>query len=380
MVAALSKPFPSINTNRDVALTFDFNLETTNFFGDQNKMQRAFLNLLGNATKFTHSGAIVIRAHTRVLTPVHGTSNLYTQAKDPGAGEKSFQDIIQDLEEVPFSEFHCQDINEKIKVIRQTQKYYTYKLPEHSGSDQIVFLFEIFDTGIGFHLPNGKISPFNQNRDGSPETRDYGGTGLGLFITDQLVQSMKGCLSMASIPKVGSLFSIALTCSTPQLSPGKTRTKKVSLSRGLPRSPKFPILIAEDNTTCQALLKAFLNKLDYTYVITGDGPEALRAFDSGNFSLILMDFHMPKVSGLEVLENVRSKGSQIPVILMTSDGRPEVKEGLEKFQNSSFLLKPFRFEELQTKISQAIASVKRGHYRRRSCPNWGPSSSSSVGL
>jgi DNA-binding response OmpR family regulator len=110
------------------------------------------------------------------------------------------------------------------------------------------------------------------------------------------------------------------------------------------------ILIAEDDPLVSSFMEKRLRNAGYATQVADDGDEATELALSGDFDLVLLDMALPSREGHEVLRELRSRGSEIPVIVVT--GRPEMR-GLVASLNvgaADFVIKPFRFEELLARV------------------------------
>jgi DNA-binding response OmpR family regulator len=110
------------------------------------------------------------------------------------------------------------------------------------------------------------------------------------------------------------------------------------------------ILIAEDDPLVSSFMERRLRKAGYATEVADDGDKATELALSGDFDLVLLDMALPSREGFEVLQELRLRGSEIPVIVVT--GRPEMR-GLVAGLNvgsTDFVIKPFRFEELLARV------------------------------
>ncbi|WP_299093797.1 response regulator transcription factor [uncultured Metabacillus sp.] len=114
------------------------------------------------------------------------------------------------------------------------------------------------------------------------------------------------------------------------------------------------ILIVEDEEKIQRLLEIELEFEGYQVVKASDGIEALEAYRSGKWDLILLDVMLPGLSGIELLRRIRAKDSYTPVILLTAKGSVEDKvSGLDLGAND-YITKPFQIEELLARIRAVL--------------------------
>ena len=129
------------------------------------------------------------------------------------------------------------------------------------------------------------------------------------------------------------------------------------------------ILVVEDETEIQSILKAFLEEAGYTVDTACDGVEAIASFHSGSHDLILLDIMLPKISGFALCEMIRRE-SDVPIVMLTAlDGEEHQIKGFD-LRADDYIPKPFSMPVLLRKISavlrraQGAAYVNRLAYRR----------------
>lgn len=208
----------------------------------------------------------------------------------------------------------------------------------------IVLEFSISDTGIGIapeHLDK-IFKPFEQAE--SSTARNYGGTGLGLPISQELVRLMGGEMKCESAPHRGSRFYFTLEFQKVDAAKPEERT--------LPKEPRFSarVLVAEDNPINQRLVRIVLEKMGLEVVLASDGAEALELYEAQAFDLVLLDIHMPVMDGLEAHRRLRERqgvsGKAVPIVVLSanamgSDRAKYLEEGFD-----ACLTKPLIKEEL----------------------------------
>ena len=211
--------------------------------------------------------------------------------------------------------------------------------------------FSIEDTGIGISpetLPR-LFKPFTQAN--STTSRRFGGTGLGLVISKRLAEAMGGTLTVTSTPDKGSTFTFRLPL-------------EISVSSASPAAPtpcdpaSTPpsgalVLVVDDEQNSTVLAGKMLQSLGYRAEFAADGAEALKAFEPGKFSAILMDMAMPVMDGLEATKKIREveTGFRVPIIALTANVMPGDRERCLAAGMDDFLTKPFKKAELAMKLA-----------------------------
>lgn len=196
---------------------------------------------------------------------------------------------------------------------------------EDDGTVQAMTI-AVIDTGIG--IPEDQLTrifdKFTQADDSI--TRRFGGSGLGLAITKQLIGLMGGTITVYSQMGKGSTFTIYLRLPITDARPDiQVANNSESLSIGVLPASTARVLAAEDHLLNQAFLQRLLPSLGInTYQIVDNGKDAVDAVVSGQVDLILMDCHMPVMSGYDATAEIRKfeklNGLRpIPIIAMTAN-------------------------------------------------------------
>jgi len=216
----------------------------------------------------------------------------------------------------------------------------------------------VHDTGIG--MESGTISrlfkPFAQ-ADGSI-TRKFGGTGLGLCISQQLARLLGGAITVASRPGEGSAFTLTLPCiaCAPQAMP--------------PPAPEDPAMIREVGAGLRALLvdddptnrwlgQRQLRRLGFTVDVAGDGQAGLAAIRAARYDLLVTDLHMPLLSGVGLTEAIRAGAEHpchtMPVIGLTADTTDEQRARCLAAGMTELVIKPITAARLEALIARILA-------------------------
>ncbi|MEP5338277.1 MAG: ATP-binding protein [Algibacter sp.] len=226
----------------------------------------------------------------------------------------------------------------------------------------------ISDTGIG--IPKDKLETIFKSfeqADGSTE-REYGGTGLGLSVTKQLVELHGGTIKVISELGKGSTFSFTIPISSEKREDISPKSQNLSNQNVQNLGHDFvtdkeefisknesniKILIVDDEPVNRRVLENHLTVAGYGVVEVNSGKEALNLIDKDyKFDLILLDIMMPSMSGYEVCETIRKKyiTSELPIILLTAKNRvSDLVAGFNVGAND-YLTKPFSKNELLSRI------------------------------
>jgi two-component system, sensor histidine kinase and response regulator len=210
--------------------------------------------------------------------------------------------------------------------------------------------FEISDTGIGIDPSmHEKIFDSFAQADGST-TRKYGGTGLGLAIAKQLVEKMRGKISLRSAPGTGATFSFDLTIDigmSPTPLPGTRHTLD-----GL------RALVVDDNATNREILHYQLTGWNVTVDCVASGVEALaRLTDSqspAKYDFAILDMHMPQMDGVVLAEHIsRIESLKLPLVMLSSAGVDMPEHTLTKTFIRAWLTKPVN----QSRLYECLVNV-----------------------
>jgi signal transduction histidine kinase/DNA-binding NarL/FixJ family response regulator len=259
--------------------------------GDPDRLRQVLINLLGNAVKFTEAGQVTLRIE-REPVETDGLQTLRFSVSDTGSG-------------IPL--------------------------------DKQSLIFETFTQA------DSSIS------------RQYGGTGLGLTISRQIVERMGGRLEVSSIPGKGSTFSFSIPLEM---------EAKLALSTdstgGQPSEQPVAglrILLAEDSKDNQLLVSAYLKQTGWTLEIAADGQAAVDKFISGNFDLVLMDVQMPVMDGYAATRTIREwearqGAGRTPILVLSAHAMGEAFEKSREAGCDAHLTKPIRKPVLLRAIAE----------------------------
>ncbi len=234
-------------------------------------------------------------------------------------------------------------------------------LQSQSASDYLI-RFEIEDTGIGIDEEAQQRLFHSFSQADSSTTRKYGGTGLGLSISKQLCSLMGGEIGVRSTPGQGSVFwfTVCLRHCEPgaHLNQGAA-DPMASIGDGFADGAR--ILVVEDNPVNQKLALALLKRFGCHADMANNGLEAVDAYVSLPYDVILMDCQMPEMDGYEATRRIREisgDGPRIPIVAMTANAMQGDRERCLDAGMDDYLTKPIRFEELKSTMYAWLSALR----------------------
>jgi len=219
----------------------------------------------------------------------------------------------------------------------------SWPLPPDTPPGYIQVGFEIKDTGIG--IEPDQFSHLFQSfaQADSSVSRKYGGAGLGLPISERLVQLMNGHIAIDSTPGAGSTFTFTILAHPVEIKPLPDNASIPVLAN------KYPlcILLAEDNPINQQLALIILTKMGYNPMMAVNGKEVLNHLEKAPFDLILMDIQMPEMDGLEATRLIRrGEGHQPVIIAMTANATRQDRDDCLAEGMNDYISKPVDLDQL----------------------------------
>jgi signal transduction histidine kinase/CheY-like chemotaxis protein len=272
-----------------------------------------------------------------------------------------------------------------IKFTREGEVRLTVRVLE-TDHEQMRLEFAIRDTGIGIEAAKlGTIFEAFSQADTST-TRSFGGTGLGLTITQRLLELMGGDLRVESVPGEGSTFTFVLpfdlvplqeaglapVAGEQEMAPADAGVldRPVAMPAVLATGETSPleglsVLLAEDNLINQKLAKHLLEKWGCRVTVANNGREACDlVLNPGGFAVVLMDVQMPVMSGIEAVQHLReielAQGlSRLPVVAMTANAMKGDREICLEAGMDDYLSKPINQADLKAKLLSLFESGQK---------------------
>ncbi|WP_207422351.1 hybrid sensor histidine kinase/response regulator [Desertivirga brevis] len=243
-------------------------------------------------------------------------------------------------------------IGNAIKFTQNGEVYLSVSLKKQIGSNAFELLFQVRDTGIG--IPEDKVNRLFRafSQVDSSTTRKYGGTGLGLVISQRLIQLMGGEISVRSREGEGTTFEFFINVE------GSSAPIAVVPEISLEECAGKRVLIIDDNHTNLRILKLQLEQWKLVPETVISGTDALRMLSEGReFELVISDMQMPEMDGVELSKQIKGKFPKLPIILLSSIGDETKKKYPDLF--NAILTKPIKQQQLGKVVKETLTSVVR---------------------
>jgi len=234
---------------------------------------------------------------------------------------------------------------------------------EHSGQ----MSFTVTDTGIGMsHQEMGNIFKAFTQADTST-IRKYGGTGLGLCISQQLAQKLGGNISCHSEKGKGSQFVVTVNANLKADAEfvnemGKTDLQQQEYARknaAAPQSLTGKVLLAEDSVDNQQLISMYVRKAGASITVAENGKIAVNHAMSEDFDLILMDMQMPVMGGLEATQWLRQIGCRTPIVALTANAMKQDRDRCLAAGADGYLTKPVDLQRFYQVLVKFLRDEKQ---------------------
>ena len=217
---------------------------------------------------------------------------------------------------------------------------------------------EVEDNGVGISKKKQK-SIFETFSQASLQiNRKFGGTGLGLSIVKNLLELMGSKIHLDSQLGKGSKFwfNINFNISDESLEENNPNNKVYEIDYAALENKQ--VLVVEDNKINQMITKKILEKNKMVCEVADNGMDAVKMVEKKAYDVILMDIHMPGISGIEATQKIREFNKELPIIALTA---VTIDENLDDFYRAGFneiIPKPFKTEEFFEKIYKTLEGRK----------------------
>ena len=241
-------------------------------------------------------------------------------------------------------------LNNAIKFTSQGEVRLTTAVG-NSRPEQFELIFTVVDTGIGIKPAEIKslFDPFVQTESG---LKSQQGTGLGLSIGRKFARLMGGEIEVASQHGVGSKFSLILPTTAVEVveNDAETLNRAIAIAPG---QSQYRILVVDDKVENRLLLNQLLSELGFAIAEAANGRECIDLWRTWQPDLILMDIHMPVMSGIDATIAIKRHG-QTPIIALTASAFAQKKLEVLEAGCDDFLSKPIKDTLLFKKIAEHL--------------------------
>jgi signal transduction histidine kinase/CheY-like chemotaxis protein len=229
------------------------------------------------------------------------------------------------------------------------------------GEHHADILCEVKDTGVG--IPDDQktkvFEPFHQVSSGA--RRHHGGVGLGLHIARSFSDMMRGALTITDNSGGGTIF--AWRVRLPMGASGALHRARTSVFAAFAehrqRIRQLRCLIIDDNPSNREMLSMILERAGHVPTLVEDGSSGLVRATQEPFDAILLDLHMPVISGWEFLTQYRDQGLRAPVVVLSADADSEVIEKVKAFGAVGYITKPIAIQRILAQLAE-IAGDRPG--------------------
>ena len=233
--------------------------------------------------------------------------------------------------------------------------------------EKAIIEISVSDTGIGIAPDKTKniFEPFIQSN--IDTARKYGGSGLGLNIVKQLINLMKGTITVKSQLHIGSTFTLTIpliktTITEIKIDQTVSNNNKLALVTQLKGLEKVKILIVDDMVVNQLLAQTILEDIGFETEVATNGKIAIELLEKNNYDIILMDLQMPEMNGWEATQYIRSNmkppKSTIPIIALTADVTKNNAEKCKEAGMDDYISKPINETDLIDKIIRLVTEKR----------------------
>lgn len=216
--------------------------------------------------------------------------------------------------------------------------------------------FEIEDNGVGISNKKQEVIFDSFSQASLQVNRKYGGTGLGLSIVKNLLELLNSKIELDSTLGKGSKFWFNISLDIDHLANNDLDNTDIEMTPNYDNLANKHILVVEDNKINQMITRKILEKQNVLCKVASNGLEAVKIAENNTFDIILMDIHMPGISGIQATQKIRKFDPNTPIIALTA---VTIDENINEFYKAGFndiIPKPFKTEIFFHKIQKALLS------------------------
>ena len=261
------------------------------------------------------------------------------------------------LDSLRFKQVMSNLISNAIKFTPEGENILVYAKILEKKDEMLRLHVGVKDSGIGISKEKQKhiFEAFSQAD--SSTTRKYGGSGLGLSISSDLISLMGGSLSLESEEEIGSdfFFDIELKICDKRIETAEKSGTKNPFNRFC----RANILVVEDNALNQEYMSELLDVYHLDHKMADNGQQALTDLSKDHYDLILMDINMPVMGGTEAMKKIKELHITTPVVALTASAMDGDREKFLKEGFDDYLSKPVMLDELEKVFNTYLKTKDR---------------------
>lgn len=225
--------------------------------------------------------------------------------------------------------------------------------------DKTTIRIAVVDSGIGISEANKSKLFIRFSQVDSSDTRKYGGSGLGLVITKQIVELMGGSITVQSKEDIGSTFIVEIPLKIVKASEQKPEEKKDSAVISIKGHKRARILVAEDEPVNQQVIGKLLGMAGFSYDIAENGEKAVELFKQKTYDAALFDVQMPIMDGLAATQQIRAieeekNMKRLPIIAVTARAMFGDKERILEAKLDDYIAKPYNLNDVVETLNRYV--------------------------
>lgn len=229
--------------------------------------------------------------------------------------------------------------------------------------DKTTLRMAVVDSGIGISEANMSKLFIRFSQVDASDTRKYGGSGLGLVITKQIVELMGGNISVQSTEDVGSTFIVEIPLKIVKASEKKPEKKDDSAVISISGHKRARILVAEDEPVNQQVIGKLLGMAGYSYDIAENGERAVELFRQKTYDAALFDVQMPIMDGLAATQEIRKIEEEknlkrLPIIAVTARAMFGDKERILEAKLDDYIAKPYNLNDVVNTLNHYVGQIE----------------------
>ncbi len=349
---------------------------------DKQRVEQILLNIVSNAIKFTSNGRVLVKLDWLPLPRESSSDRDISAVLNEALSKSNWKEIIDFNEgrkgplrlRRKYLECHPPSVREKLPPV--VSPGVVNRVPGSWGEGTVgVAKIQIMDTGIGISKENRKRLFRAYQQADSGISRSYGGTGLGLWITKNILQWMQGSINVKSKEGKGSNFILAFPARVCKEIPAFSDSLDFP-TRANEFCCKFKgktALVVDDVPESVFLTQQILTKYGIVSTSRQNGAAALEEFKASRPSIVITDLRMPMMTGQTLIAEIRKleagariKMVPVPILVVTAESSTEEKRlCLNKYGADEYLVKPVKYQDLLAAVGKMLTSTRKAEAQTR---------------